>query len=207
MRNNWHRPSINTVVAVLMLSANVTATLVVAAADSSLRRSQCKAWLVQSIPTDMARLPRVPGVLSTGDVFRWLARNSSKRLDIIAQYWQLRAHPDDPRSGDYGYSEEDMQRFGAREGSAVYEAIDDAANRNVNVRLLQHSGVYPDYTKEPFELASGRPNVNCVTLLLSKWWGSGIVHAKVWIVDGKDVYIGSANNDWKSLTQVSFLFI
>uniref|UniRef100_A0A2P2LTN3 Phospholipase D Z-like isoform X1 n=1 Tax=Rhizophora mucronata TaxID=61149 RepID=A0A2P2LTN3_RHIMU len=205
MRNNWHRPSINTVVAVLMLSANVTATLVVAAADSSLRRSQCKAWLVQSIPTDMARLPRVPGVLSTGDVFRWLARNSSKRLDIIAQYWQLRAHPDDPRSGDYGYSEEDMQRFGAREGSAVYEAIDDAANRNVNVRLLQHSGVYPDYTKEPFELASGRPNVNCVTLLLSKWWGSGIVHAKVWIVDGKDVYIGSANNDWKSLTQVKEL--
>jgi hypothetical protein len=28
------------------------------------------------------------------------------------------------------------------------------------------------------------------------------VHAKVWISDKKDVYIGSANNDWKSLTQV-----
>ena len=41
-----------------------------------------------------------------------------------------------------------------------------------------------------------------VTLLLSDWWGSGIVHAKVWISDGKDIYIGSANNDWKSLTQV-----
>lgn len=27
---------------------------------------QCKAWLVQSIPTDMPHLPRVPGVLSTG---------------------------------------------------------------------------------------------------------------------------------------------
>lgn len=41
-----------------------------------------------------------------------------------------------------------------------------------------------------------------VTLLLGDWWGSGIVHAKVWISDRRDVYIGSANNDWKSLTQV-----
>lgn len=69
-------------------------------------------------------------------------------------------------------------------------------------RLLSHSGVYPDYTKEPSDLASGRSNVKNVTLLLSKWWGSGIVHAKVWISDNRDVYIGSANNDWKSLTQV-----
>lgn len=67
---------------------------------------------------------------------------------------------------------------------------------------MQHSGVYPDYTKEPSNLASGRPNVKNITLLLGEWWGSGIVHAKVWISDGLDVYIGSANNDWKSLTQV-----
>ncbi|KAF6155092.1 hypothetical protein GIB67_035839 [Kingdonia uniflora] len=74
-------------------------------------------------------------------------------------------------------------------------------------RILQHSGVYPDYTKESSSLASGRPNVENMTLLLSKWWGSGIVHAKVWISDRKDVYIGSANNDWKSLTQVKELGI
>ena len=29
---------------------------------------QCKAWLVQSIPTDMPHLPRVPGVLSSGEM-------------------------------------------------------------------------------------------------------------------------------------------
>lgn len=71
-------------------------------------------------------------------------------------------------------------------------------------RILQHSGVYPDYDKESADLAKGRPNVKNVTLLLSDWWGSGIVHAKVWISDGKDIYIGSANNDWKSLTQVLY---
>ena len=76
------------------------------------------------------------------------------------------------------------------------------SNQLLFLRLLQHSGVYPDYTKEPSSLASRRPNVKSVTLLLEKWWGSGIVHAKVWISDNRDVYIGSANNDWKSLTQV-----
>ncbi|GAV84301.1 PLDc_2 domain-containing protein [Cephalotus follicularis] len=164
--------------------------------------SHCKAWLVQSIPTDMPHLPRVPGVLSTGEVFKWLAFNSSHKLDIIAQYWQLLAHPDDPRSGDYGYSQSDMNRFGAHEGSAVYDALEKAADRNISIRLLQHSGVYPDYAKEPSDLASRRPNVDSVTLSLGEWWGSGIVHAKVWISDRRDVYIGSANNDWKSLTQV-----
>lgn len=164
--------------------------------------SQCKAWIVQSIPTHMPHLPPVTGVLSTADVFQWLAGNSSLSLDIIAQYWQLNAHPDDPLSGDYGYSKADMHKFGAHEGFDVYRALENAADRNISIRLLQHSGVYPDYTKEPSDLASGRPNVENVTLLLGEWWGSGIVHAKVWISDSRDVYIGSANNDWKSLTQV-----
>ncbi|KAK9101770.1 hypothetical protein Sjap_019024 [Stephania japonica] len=168
-------------------------------AESSLH---CQSWLVQSIPTDMPHLPRIQGVLSTADVLRWMAGNSSERLDMIVQYWQLLARPDDSRSGDYGFSEAEMERFGAAEGSRVYESIQNAADRNVTVRIIQHSGVYPDYTEESSSLASGRPNVENLTLLLSDWWGSGIVHAKVWISDGRDVYIGSANNDWKSLTQV-----
>lgn len=73
---------------------------------------------------------------------------------------------------------------------------------NASYRILQHSGVYPDYTEEPSNLAFERPNVQNVTLLLKDWTESGIVHAKVWISDSRHVYIGSANNDWKSLTQV-----
>ncbi|WOL13507.1 hypothetical protein Cni_G22277 [Canna indica] len=175
---------------------------VAAASSSSSSRPQCKAWLAQSIPTDMPLLPRVPGVLSTGEVLRWLAGNATKRLDIIAQYWQLLAQPENPKSGDYGFSAEEMERFGAGEGRAVYKSLEDAADRKVDLRILQHSGVAPDFDQESADLALGRPNVQNVTLLLGDWWGSGIVHAKVWISDGKDMYIGSANNDWKSLTQV-----
>ncbi|KAM4130392.1 hypothetical protein ACJW30_01G097900 [Castanea mollissima] len=165
------------------IRANIIVVLIIVANFSlphvSESSQECKGWLVQSIPTDMPHLPRVPGVLSTGDVFQWLAGNSSKRLDIIAQYWELLAAPDDPHSGDYGYSKVNMQEFGAKEGYDVYKAIENAADRNVNVRLLSHSGVYPEYTTEPSNLASGRPNVKNVTLLLSEWYGSGIVHAEV----------------------------
>lgn len=40
-------------------------------------------------------------------------------------------------------------------------------------------------------------NVNFTDL-----FGSGVLHTKMWIIDQKDVYIGSANMDWQSLTEV-----
>ena len=32
--------------------------------------------------------------------------------------------------------------------------------------------------------------------------GAGILHTKLWLVDNKHFYVGSANFDWRSLTQV-----
>ncbi len=32
--------------------------------------------------------------------------------------------------------------------------------------------------------------------------GAGILHTKMWIVDRKHFYLGSANLDWRALTQV-----
>lgn len=75
----------------------------------------------------------VPLILA-GEVFRWLAGNSTKRLDIIAQYWQLLAQPENPKSGDYGFSSEEMERFGAGEGRAVYKSLEDAADRKIDIR-------------------------------------------------------------------------
>ncbi|KAF3329605.1 phospholipase D Z-like protein [Carex littledalei] len=170
-------------------------------------QSNCKAWLVQSIPTDMPDLHLVPGVLSTADVLQWLAGNATKSLDLTVQYWELLAEPNNSKSGDYGYSEADMKKFGADSGRQVYQSLVEAADRNVGIRIIQHSGLYPDFVEEASDLAAGRPNVKNITLLLSNWWGTGIVHCKVWISDNKDIYIGSANNDWKSLTQVKELGI
>ncbi|KAI0210847.1 5'-3' exonuclease PLD3 [Lamellibrachia satsuma] len=38
-----------------------------------------------------------------------------------------------------------------------------------------------------------------------RWYGSGVLHTKMLLVDGKHFYVGSANFDWRSLTQVKEL--
>ena len=43
-------------------------------------------------------------------------------------------------------------------------------------------------------------------LNFSELEGSGILHTKLWVVDQKHFYVGSANMDWRSLTQV-YLYI
>lgn len=40
------------------------------------------------------------------------------------------------------------------------------------------------------------------SLDISRLVGSGILHTKMWLVDGKHFYVGSANQDWRALTQV-----
>ncbi len=35
---------------------------------------------------------------------------------------------------------------------------------------------------------------------------TGVLHTKFWIVDKKHIYIGSANMDWRSLTQVGLFY-
>lgn len=36
-----------------------------------------------------------------------------------------------------------------------------------------------------------------------KQFTGGVLHSKFWVVDGRHIYVGSANMDWRSLTQVS----
>src|SRR5207249_170778 len=45
------------------------------------------------------------------------------------------------------------------------------------------------------------PGAVVETLDLSKTTG-GILHAKYWVVDRKEVYVGSQNLDWRSLSQI-----
>lgn len=40
------------------------------------------------------------------------------------------------------------------------------------------------------------------SLNFSKLLGGGVLHTKFWIIDRTHFYIGSANMDWRSLTQV-----
>ena len=40
------------------------------------------------------------------------------------------------------------------------------------------------------------------SLDFSRLVGAGILHTKLWVVDKRHFFVGSANMDWRSLTQV-----
>lgn len=42
---------------------------------------------------------------------------------------------------------------------------------------------------------------------MAKLFGSGVLHTKMWLVDGKHFAVGSANLDWRSLTEVRTGFL
>ena len=46
-------------------------------------------------------------------------------------------------------------------------------------------------------------NAEVRTLDFDKLMGAGILHTKMWLIDRKHLYVGSANLDWRSLTQVN----
>lgn len=96
--------------------------------------TKCKAWLVQSIPTDMPDLRLIPGVLSSGDVLNWLAGNATQSLDLTVQYWQFLAQPNDNQSGDYGFSQAEMDHFGAPVGASVFKSLEEVADRGIPLR-------------------------------------------------------------------------
>lgn len=88
-------------------------------------------------------------------------------------------------------------------GSEVYNELIKAHSRGVHIRVVQTSpeGDYSD--NDSLVLANNGiielRNINITALI-----GAGILHTKLWIVDEEHFYVGSANMDWRSLTQVGF---
>eukprot|EP01122_Echinamoeba_exundans_P017931 TRINITY_DN987_c0_g1_i1.p1 TRINITY_DN987_c0_g1~~TRINITY_DN987_c0_g1_i1.p1 ORF type:complete len:441 (-),score=105.62 TRINITY_DN987_c0_g1_i1:14-1336(-) len=90
-------------------------------------------------------------------------------------------------------------------GQNIFNGLVDAAlKRNVSIRIVQQqpSPSMPDtdaQTLVRMGVATVR-SINWVSLI-----GSGILHTKFMIVDGKSFYVGSSNFDWRSLAQVKEL--
>lgn len=92
-----------------------------------------------------------------------------------------------------------------REGSdlePVLAALERAAKRGVKVRVLL-SALKRMLEGDPASVARLRalPGGVVETLDLTQKTG-GILHAKYWIVDHREVYVGSQNLDWRALSQI-----
>ena len=68
----------------------------------------------------------------------------------------------------------------------------------MSVRIAQNNEKDPN--KDTEDLSKLGAEVK--TLDFNKLMGAGVLHTKLWVIDEKHFYVGSANFDWRSLTQV-----
>jgi phospholipase D3/4 len=142
-----------------------------------------------------------PGVQYTEDALVRLTRAAQSTIDLTAMYWALL--PDPAGDDEKGFTDSQFEAMGAGAGRALYQALRDAAARGVTIRILQSPG-FSGQKQESETLREEFPNrVSIHSVDMGKWYGgSGIMHQKIWIFDARHLYLGSANMDWKSISQV-----
>ncbi len=86
----------------------------------------------------------------------------------------------------------------------VIQAIEAAADRGVKVRVLAEEKFYKQYP-ETLERLAKRPGVEVRRLDTAKVVGGGVLHAKYFVVDGREAYLGSQNFDWRALEHIQEL--
>ena len=156
--------------------------------DSSECSDQCNIELVESIPEGLTFNSNVSHP-STYSAWMKLLGLTESSLELAGMYFTLRGS--DIWSDPSDWQGEEIFRQLAAVGSDPARTLRIAQNKPGRGEI------------ETEDLAKLGAEVR--TLDFSALLGAGVLHTKLWISDNKHFYVGSANFDWRSLTQVKEL--
>ncbi|XP_043286812.1 5'-3' exonuclease PLD3-like isoform X2 [Venturia canescens] len=205
---NWCRPSCIPISIILILIVLVVLLpLLDHAADKHASNStlfgnesdytcmeNCRISLVESIPIGMRYSNNTILHNSTYQAWMDLVSSAQHTIEIASLYWTMKradVYPDDS----------------AKEGEDVFEALLEAGrDRNVAIKIAQNipSQLSPNLDTE---YLAKKAKAQVLSLNFAALLGGGVLHTKLWLIDRTHVYVGSANMDWRSLTQVKELGI
>lgn len=149
---------------------------------------------MESISEGMHFSDDSPTFTSTYEAWNNLIKMAERKIDIGSFYWSLRG------ADFYNHSS-------AWQGESIFKNLLIAGTkRNIKIRIAQSapSKVSPDFDTE---ILSKYKAAEVRSVDFNKLLGGGVLHTKLWIIDDQHMYVGSANNDWRSLTQVWISFI
>lgn len=132
--------------------------------------------IVESVPVETSL--GAPDVADAPDVWVDMIRGATRSIDL-AQFYAV-----------------------SREGSAlerVVVEIERAISRGVRVRLLLDALFHPKYPELGARLARAGAEVREIDL---RGVTGGVHHAKYFVVDGKEAFVGSQNFDWRALEHI-----
>ncbi|CAI4222808.1 unnamed protein product [Auanema sp. JU1783] len=157
----------------------------------------CEFVVCESIPDGLQFDPKYQRFNSTTDCWMRLLKEAQQEVLLGSFYWSLLVKD----TGD-NYTSDPTNTSGQQ----IYDNIVSTAKRGVNFRITQtYEKEGTPETEEFQKLVPGKFNVR--SLDFTQWYKGGILHTKSWAVDGKHLYVGSANFDWRSLRQVKELGI
>ena len=85
----------------------------------------------------------------------------------------------------------------------IVQALEAAIRRGVKVRVLGEEKFYKTYPETMMRLNGAGAQVRRFDA--KAIFGGGVLHAKYFVIDGKDAYLGSQNFDWRSLEHIQEL--
>ncbi|XP_026572146.1 phospholipase D3-like [Pseudonaja textilis] len=152
--------------------------------------AQCSLVLLETIPDSLQYPPSSPQNPSIYEGWMDLLSEANRVVEIAAFYFTLRD------------SDLQMEDSSAKQGLEVFNTLCSLPSRGVKLEVAVNS---PQSSEDDTdELTRDGADVRYVKM---KELTGGIMHTKMWVVDRKHLYIGSANMDWRSLTKVKELGI
>ncbi|XP_052740919.1 5'-3' exonuclease PLD3 isoform X3 [Bicyclus anynana] len=203
-RSIWCRPSCIPVTIVILLivlvvlvplldQPNIAQVLPTAAHVDLHCSDECRLSLVESIPEGHMYPPNSTH-MRTKNAWLDLIDEAQSSIEIASYYWTLRFNEFYPYNSSV-------------EGEQVFQALLAAGTkRKIKLKIAQN---WPTKSNPNIdtEYLVKKKAAQVRSLNFSKLLGGGVLHTKFWLVDRKHFYIGSANMDWRSLTQVKELGI
>lgn len=180
---------------VAALACLLCASTAAAVAAAGSCQDQCLYQIAESLPMEQV-IPQFSPVESTTtyDAFMKLITGAKKTLHIAAFYFNLMEGCSYPQGN-------------GTLGCNVYKALRDAKlTRNVDIRITCSvpSGGMEDADLQQLQKDGILAELQYLDFGLL-YNGSGVLHTKFIVADFMHFYVGSANMDWSSLTQVKEL--
>ncbi|XP_005742840.1 phospholipase D4 isoform X3 [Pundamilia nyererei] len=146
--------------------------------------------LVESIPEHMKYKGNVTFGIPLEQVWNNLISVATNEVDVVSFYWTLTGEDISVNSSS------DMP------GRNILKELEELPSRNVTVRVITS---VPTVRTNSTDLQILKQKGVHVRKVDFGRLANGVLHSKFWIVDRKHVFIGSANMDWRALTQVKEL--
>ncbi|XP_076834058.1 5'-3' exonuclease PLD4 isoform X1 [Brachyhypopomus gauderio] len=143
--------------------------------------------LTESIPFWMDYGANATFGIPLYNAWKDLVSTATSQIEVASFYWSLTGE-------DIGVNSSTDQP-----GRDILEELKALPKRNVSVRVVTS---IPSLATNSTDLQALKENGVQVRKVNFGHLTRGVLHSKFWVVDRKHIYIGSANMDWRALTQV-----